>query len=236
MKRITFRLLPILLLAFGLLLLPGHTGAAKRPLEFADARLIIEFNSTDEDVGVQVFLDGEPWKNLSIIDPNGNTILQVAGQSQLDFLGLTELFFESTEPSLADLPLEEFLALFPEGEYEFVAQTVDGQAIEGTATFTHNIPPGAVIVSPAEGAVVNPANAVIDWQPVSAAGMEIVAYQVIVESGPLNVLDVKVPATVTRLTIPSEVLLPRTDYAFEVLAIESGGNQTITSGTFKTAR
>src|SRR4029453_16290625 len=38
-------------------------------LQFADTRMIIEFNSTDQDVGVQVFLDGEEWRLLRVFDP-----------------------------------------------------------------------------------------------------------------------------------------------------------------------
>jgi len=33
----------------------------KAPVEFEDVRLIIEFNATDEDVGVQFFLDVDSW-------------------------------------------------------------------------------------------------------------------------------------------------------------------------------
>ena len=33
----------------------------KAPVEFENVRLIIEFNATDEDVGVQFFLDVDSW-------------------------------------------------------------------------------------------------------------------------------------------------------------------------------
>ncbi len=57
---------------------------AQIPLD--DARMIIEFNSTDEDVGIQVFLDGEPWQKVSIVNPNGNKILDVFGRNRLSGL------------------------------------------------------------------------------------------------------------------------------------------------------
>ena len=243
MKRHTrhtgFLLLLVALLA--LLAVPitavlGRAGGGKKPVQFAEARLIIEFNSTAQDVGVQAFLDGEPWTNLTITSPTGQTMLEVTGRGQLNVLGMTELFFESHEPELADLSLEEFLALFPAGDYRLAGQTAAGQPIEGVATFTHNIPPGPVIVAPEEGDVVDPADAVIDWQPVVAPGMEIVAYEVIIENGRLNHLDVHVPASVTQLSVPREFLQPGTEYLFEVLAIEAGGNQTITEGSFETAK
>jgi hypothetical protein len=40
---------------------------------------------------------------------------------------------------------------------------------------------------------------------------------------------VKLP-NVTKVTVPPEFLEPNTDYKFEVLAIEAGGNQSITEG------
>ena len=70
------------------------------------------------------------------------------------------------------------------------------------------------------------------------AGSEIVAYQVIVtqllDALPKRTFSVHVPASVTSVTVPSEFLQAGADYEFEVLAIEAGGNQTITSSTFST--
>lgn len=43
-----------------------------------------------------------------------------------------------------------------------------------------------------------------------------------------------VPAATTRVKVPPEFLEAGTDYIFEVLAIEAGGNQTITEGSFRT--
>lgn len=77
---------------------------------------------------------------------------------------------------------------------------------------------------------------VIAWNPVAnPPGSTIVGYEVIVEGGtPERTFDVKVPAATTSVTVPAEFLAPRTDYNFEVLAIEAGGNQTITEGSFTT--
>jgi len=206
-----------------------------------DAKMIIEFNSTDEDVGIQVFLDGEAWKEMTILTPDARRIFKVRGEGNVKVLGLTELFFESEEPSLDELPLEEFLALFPEGEYEFEGVTVDGIELEGAATFTHVIPAGPVIVWPTAGAVVDPSDAVIMWEPVTSTvtgspTIEIIGYQVIVEQEePLRVFSVDLPASATRVTVPAEFLQPGTPHKFEVLAIEVSGNQTISESTFTTS-
>ena len=75
------------------------------------------------------------------------------------------------------------------------------------------------------------------WNPVTGPpGIEIVAYQVIVErEDPLRTFSVTVPASVTSVTIPPEFLEPGTEYKVEVLAIEAGGNQTISELDFETA-
>jgi hypothetical protein len=206
------------------------------PLEAA--KIIIEFNSSAQDVGIQVFLDGDPWKTMEITDPNGSKIYAVKGQGNVKKLGSTELFFESEEPSLTDLPLPDFLALFPEGTYQFSGKSAEGKdELVGTATFTHNIPNGPVIVSPQAGATVDPTNTVIDWDPVTTpSGIQIVQYQVIVEGGtPSREFSVFLPAANTSVKVPPEFLVPGTDYLFEILAIEVGGNQTITEGSFSTS-
>jgi hypothetical protein len=206
-------------------------------IPFGEAKMIVEVNSTDGDAGIQVFLDGEAWESVAIVSPDGRRILEVTGKGSLGKLGLTELFSESQEPSFDELPLEEFLEMFSAGEYQFFGKTVEGETLVGTATFTHNIPAGPIIVSPREGAVVNPNNTVIVWMPVTRPrGIEIGGYQVIVEreEPTLLVFSVHLPATATSVTVPREFLESRTEYKFEVLAIEAGGNQTISESFFET--
>lgn len=217
---------------------------AESEIPFSRTRMIIEYNSSADDIGVQVSLDGEPWRSLKIENPNGRTILDIIANRSLRKQGLTELFFESSEPSLADVPIEEFFARFPEKVYEFEGTTVEGQAIEGEAVFTHVISAGPVIVSPLEGAEVNPKALDIVWNRVTETRdgdpVKIVAYQVIVErtdnaelGAAPRLFDIKLPPSPgepQRVTVPSQFLEPGKEYKFEVLAIEAGGNQTITEG------
>lgn len=152
---------------------------------------------------------------------------------------MTELFFESAEPSLDDLPLKDLLRMFPEGRYRLVGETTDGGEIIGTARLTHDIPAGPTVVTPEEGAVIRVDDTLIDWEPVvKPAGIEIAGYQVIVElPEPLRVFSVDLPAPVTSVTVPPEFLKPGTEYKFEILAIakRGGRNQTITESSFTTA-
>jgi hypothetical protein len=209
---------------------------AEKRIALEEAKIIVELNATARDVGVQVFLDGEAWRSMKIFDPKGRKLVDVFNMGSVGALGMTELFFESEEPSLDELPLDEFLELFPAGQYIFVGETVEGEKISGRARFTHAIPDGPVIIAPTEGSVVNPSNTVIQWQAVAnPPGSEIVGYEVIVErENPLRTFDVKVPATATSVTVPPQFLEPGTDYKLEVLAIEAGGNQTISEGSFST--
>ncbi|MCI0447534.1 fibronectin type III domain-containing protein [bacterium] len=206
-------------------------------IPFADVDLFIEFNSTDEDVGVQVSLDGDPWRELTIVRPDGGTLLRVTASRSLRTQGLTEFFFESSEPSLDEVPLPEFLARFPEGEYRFFGKTIEGERIEGTDSFTHAIPDGPSIVSPERnGQTFDLGKAIISWDPVTTpAGIEIVSYEVIV-SGEEREFTALLPPNVRRIRVPREILQPGMRYEFEVLAKEVSGNQTITSGFFRTSQ
>jgi hypothetical protein len=196
------------------------------------AKVFFEFNSSANDLGVHVFLDGEDWKTLEIVNPNGRTIFEVEGKGPYRELGLTELFFEGAEPSLDDVPLEVLLALFPEGRYRFSGKTVDGRDIGGTARLTHAIPAGPQVFAELAG----DDSLVISWTEVTGPPdgfpdrpITIVGYQVIV-----GAFQVTVPADVFRVTVSPEFVrtLGSGVHAFEVLAIEAGGNQTITEGSF----
>ncbi len=219
-----------------------NSWANDNEIPFSKAKIFIEFNATDEDVGIQVLLDGEPWERVKVFDPNERKILDITGKRSLRKQGLTELFFESSEPSLDEVSLDEFLARFPEGEYEFEGRTIDGVELESEAILTHVIPAGSEIISPVslsdEPPVVNLDDFVIEWEPVTetitGSDIEIVGYQVIVEQEePLSVFSIDLPASVTSVTVPPEFFCQQdTLHKFEVLAIEASKNQTITSGEF----
>jgi hypothetical protein len=223
---------------------PGcETGGAVVPLK--EAKLIIEHNATDEDTGFQGFIDGEGWERLDVTGPDG-VVLTLQGRGSLAGLGLTELFFETVEPANADVPIEDVLAVLPEGDYTIEGSTPDGGCTTGTAALTHLIPAGPELLTPAEGATVPISNLVLSWSPVTESifgqPVTIIRYQLIVEKdeaphanaiGKLG-LSVYVPATVTSVTVPAEILEPGTPYQWEVLAIEASGNQTLSSSEFTT--
>ncbi|HXG65780.1 MAG TPA: hypothetical protein VNO70_11785 [Blastocatellia bacterium] len=239
MTRHLRRLLVLLAAALALILgvvvpQPGaDADTAKAQIPFEVTKVFFEYNSSANDLGVHIFLDGEDWRKLKIINPRGRTIFDVEGKGPYKDLGLTELFFEGAEPSLDEVPLAELLDLFPEGGYRFVGRTVDREEIEGRGTLTHAIPAGPPNVS----AEVGPGNSlIIRWDAVTGPPegfpdrpIVIVSYQVIV-----GAFQVTVPATQRRVTVSPEFVesLGAGEHDFEVLAIEAGGNQTITEGSF----
>lgn len=214
----------------------GTAGAGPKPVEFGDARLKVEINATDGDAGLQIFLDGEAWNEVELLDPDGKTVLDVDVTGRAEDYGLTELFSESSEPPFEKFPLKQFKELFPEGTYTFRGTTVEGESMTGAATLTHDFPDGPEILLPAADSKVAGDELLVTWAPVTTpAGIDIVGYQVLVvqEEPVLRVFSADLPEDATRLAVPAEFVQPRTEYKVEVLAIESGGNQTLTELTFR---
>jgi hypothetical protein len=226
--------------------------AASVPL--AEARLFIEYNATDGDLGVHGQVGTEGFTLLCLIAPNGTPLLAVAPQGPLHDLGLDTFFIESREPPLAEFGFPDLQAAFPAGEYTVSGTLVDGQIVTGTATFTLAVPAPPTILAPelaedeegAREAVVSADDLVIEWadvtETVDGGEVTITGYEVIVTklehddphglSRP--VYDVHVPADRNALPVPATFLEPDTVYEVEVLALEQSGNQTITVGFFAT--
>lgn len=193
-------------------------------IPFADAEVFFEFNTTDNDLGLQLFLDAEGWKRVRVLDPARKEIVLMQAEGKLSRLGITEMRFESAEPSPA-----EVLALFPPGEYRFRGRSVEGEQLASNATLSHDFLP-APTFSPSDGEVVDPRQTVVEW---NAPGAEQV--EVIIESDEVDdVLDITVSGSIRRLRVPAQFLTPGTEYKIEILAIAENGNRTIAESTFRT--
>jgi hypothetical protein len=219
------------------------------------AYLYIEYNYADGDIGVHGYFDDHGWAELCVYDPSGQQILHVTPQAQLGDLTMAGIFFESREPELAELSIENLLALFPEGQYAIRGTNFDGTSLTGFATFTQAIPAAPVILAPAglaedeEGGrevLISSENLVVQWEPITSTidgqPVEIVAYEVIITADDYAgehgfyqpIFDVHVPADRTSLSVSAEFWQPNTLYEIEILAIEVTGNQTISLGFFTT--
>lgn len=222
-----FRAIAVALLVF----VSAAPALSAKPAKLEIAKIYIEYNASANDLGFHVFLDGEDWKNIAIVNPRGTAIFMVEGSGPYEELGMTELFFEGAEPSLDEVPLDQLLGRFPEGRYRFTGDTVDGNTIGGSAMLSHAVPAAPVVSSQVVGNTI-----IIRWNPVvgtpagfPARPINVVGYQVLVDP-----FEVTLPASSTQVTLPPEfaATLSPGAYPFEVLAIEASGNQTITEGSF----
>ena len=243
MKKYSISFLAILipLLGFGVSAAPW--GECDEEIELDEAEVFIEFNSTDGDFGIQFFWDGEPWDRMKVEGPDGRRVLKVRASRNLRAQGLTEGFFESAEPSVEDLPMDEFLERFPEGEYEYEGRTLEGEELEGETEFTHTLPAPPENLWPADGdEVCSESPLVVSFDPVDedleGEDLEPELYEVIIETEGeiLRVMtivlegDTKAPS----VTVPPEFLSPDTEYKFEVIVQEESGNRTISETEFST--
>ncbi len=212
-------------------------------VELDEAEVFIEFNSTDGDFGIQFFWDGQAWDRMKVEGPNGRTVLKVRARRNLQDQGLTEGFFESAEPSLDELSMEEFLDRFPPGDYEFEGRTLDGAEIEGETDFTHLLPAPPANLCPEDGDEVDASMPlVVSFDAVTedldGNPLDPVQYELIVESEDevLKVFTMNIDGDEANpsATVPPEFLEPGTEYKFEVIVQEESGNRTISEIEFST--
>ena len=226
--------------------------------EFGANAIIIEL--TDNDIELQVFIDGFDYTKVSGFDPLGEKFVEMKTKGRLSATGgFSEIFFAS-EPSHYleeeddyDESVEDFLARWPEGEYEFEGSGPGGIRLEGEATLTHVLPDLPVILAPLpvgdEPPVFAPGDElIISWEPVTTCfegvvcDIEIFEYQVIIDQveperddpwvdGDTRRALINLPPDITQVTVSEEFLMPGV-YEFEILAIEASGNSTISVGEF----
>jgi len=223
-------------------------------IPFAEASIYFELNDTDGDLGIHALIDGEPWKKLEIEDPRERRMLNILVQGRLRRQGLTEIFFESAEPSFDELSPRRFFRRFPEGEYEIEGTTLDGEEMESTVWLSHVMPapPENITLSDvpaaedcdADDLPVVDAPVIINWDPVTESHpeigkegpVEVLKYQVVVEQEDLGVvLSVDLPPTETEFEIPEGFTALGEEFKFEILVREANGNQTAVESCFVVA-
>ena len=244
-------------LAFGLLVIavavPVWADSDSEEIPFDVANVFFELNNTDGDLGIHALIDGEPWKRLSIEDPDEHRNLSIRLSSSLRLQGLTELFFESAEPTFDELDPEDFFDRFPEGEYEVEGTTIEGEELESTAIVTHLMPaPPEIEVNGEElpedcdedpvPEVSEPF--VVSWDPIALSHPDlgrtgepivVVNYQVVIEReepDPLKMTFDLGPG-LTEVELPTGLLEPGDEIKVEVLVREESDNQTATESCFE---
>ena len=217
--------------------------AAPAEVELEVAKVYIEWNSTASDFGIHFSWDGDAWRSMTVANSAGKTALEIKTSRNLRAQGLTEGFFESAEPPTSELSLDEFLARFPEGTFEFAGTTMEGERLVGEAEYSHTLPAPPTNLSPSTGDVVSNAGFTVDFDAVTHdtdGHLIAVAYYEVEltklnEEPILQSFDVILRPSQTSVVVPAAFLEPLTAYKFEVIAVIEGGNRTITeSGTFTT--
>jgi hypothetical protein len=235
-------------LAAGIIAMP--TSAREEPSQpFPVAQLFLELNDTDEDLGLHAEIDGDAWTSLEIEGPRERMLLALTARNALRTQGLTQLAFESAEPSFEDLPPDRFLRRFPEGWYEIEGQLQGGGTLESRVRLSH------VLAAPAEPTVNGMAAAescdapalpevvapvLIDWEPVDeshpdvgrSGPVTISRYQFFVEQGATK-LSVDLPPAVTEFEIPAAITAAGGVFKFEIIARTSTGNNTAVETCFR---
>ncbi len=244
--------LPVALAALVLVAAAASEGQAQE-IRFAEFDIFLEFNHTDTDLGLHTLLDGEPWRNLVMRSPDGSRKLSVKPRGTLRGHGLTELFFESAEPSFDELPPEEFFSRFPAGIWEVEGTTIEGDAIARKNRLRHVLaaPPADVFVSgvaAAENCDVEPLPVVsepvvIQWDPVTEhhpqvgepGAIEVIEYTLILEreEPTLLIISIELPPEVTMFEVPTGFTDLGDEFKFEIQVREKAGNLTSVESCFE---
>jgi hypothetical protein len=242
-------LLPLLTLVLALGSISIPTAALQeRSQAFEVAELFIELNDTDGDLGLHAAIDGGTWTSLEVEGPGDRQLLSIVSLGRLRTQGLTQLAFESQEPTFDELAPADFFRRFPEGRYEIEAQAQGGGTFLSRVRLSHVLaaPPEATVsgVLAAESCDADflphvTAPVVIDWAPVTASHPEIgkagpvkiSRYQFFVEHGDTT-LSVDLPPTVTEFEIPASITAAGGEFKFEIIARTSTGNNTAIESCF----
>jgi hypothetical protein len=218
------------------------------PARFSEAQLYFELNNTDEDLGLHGSIDGDTWTELAINGPGGR-LLSLFTQNALTSHGMTQLFFESAEPTFDDLRPAAFFRRFPEGRYRITGRLKGGAGIASSVMLSHVMP------APVDNVTVNgvPAAAscdaplptvsapvMIDWDPVTESHptvgkqgtIRIGQYQFFVEREGVK-LGVDLPPTVTEFDIPQAITAMGDEFKFEIIARTATGNNTAIESCFR---
>ena len=223
---------------------------AMEEVEFADTAIFFEFNSTDLDLGIQIFFDAEAWEKVRVAGPGGK-IFAVRNGGGLREIGSTEVFTEGAEPALCpengekgecdvDAAIAEFLSKFPEGTYDFTGKTIERDMLVGDAYLSWDLPTPVEIVD----AVGNFPDVVWVSGTDKGDGAEVVGYEVVVEAVIEEDEEERVLTQVTQVTADVTSITTSVEFAamvagfeadevlvevkVEVLAIGANGNKTIT--------
>jgi hypothetical protein len=235
-------------LALGSLTAPIVASRDRPSQPFAQAELFVELNDTDGDLGLHAAIDGGTWTLLAVDDPRDRPLLGIVSAGRLRSQGLTQLAFESQEPSFDELDPAVFLRRFPEGIYEIEALAQGGGTFRSEVRLSHVLaaPPESTVngqpAVPCDASVlpIVASPVLIDWEPVTESHPEIgktgpvtiSRYQFFVERGDTKLSTDLLP-TVTEFEIPTSITSAGGVWKFEIIARTSTNNNTAIESCFR---
>ncbi len=223
--------------------------SSESEVPFDEAELYFELNDTDKDLGIHGSIDGGPWTKLEIENPGERRLLSIRTSGSLRRQGMTQLFFESAEPTLDEVSAGRFFGRFSEGTYEISGISTDREELENDVEVTQvmadrprNVKVAGIPAAESCDADSLPevsAPVVITWDPVTMyhpeigkpGPIEIVRYQFFVERDNVK-LSVDLPPEVTEFQVPAEILALGDEFKFEIIAREASGNNTAVESCF----
>jgi hypothetical protein len=193
-----------------------------------DIEMFYQFSATDEDAEVTIGVESPdyPIDHLVIVAPRGRIVATVDSK---DRLGLAEVELESAEPSV-----EEVQRAYPEGNYMFFGEAVDGTRLFGRVTLAHEVvgAPDFFQFSPCGEEVDASSEVTIAWNTVAGAEG---GYEIIIEQDDTGAnLRVTQNADRTSFVIPQGFLAAGLEYEIEMKSVSAGGNKTSASCEFST--
>ncbi len=220
--------------AIGLLLTGGVgiTQAMAGPaMPILEASVHFEQNATDGDVEVVFKVAGGDagLAKLTVVSPDGRTVVDFTAPVA-STLGIRSFQFESPEPK----DVAGLKAAYPEGTYTFAGVNITGDKLHGESTLNHKLPGTVSFLRPWAGATgVSTENLEIAWTPVE----NVVAYVIEIEQDELDVkIKAQLPKTAAAFAVPSDFLLPGTEYELSIGTVTDDGNISIVETTFTTAK
>jgi hypothetical protein len=229
---------PLLILAGAILLgsssdssapVVGH--AARAPKPFAVANVHFEQNATDGDVEVVFEVKGgaDGLTGLTVIGPDGRTVMSFESPDAGGISGLRRFLIESPEPRDA----ASLKAAYPEGAYVFAGWTAKGDTLSGQSTLSHQLPSTAALLRPKAGATgVATEGLQIAWTPVA----NVAAYVVKIEQEDLGeTVEARILAGAARFAVPDGFLRPGREYVLGISTVSEKGNVSAVETTFTTA-
>ena len=132
--------LVVVVLTMGMTANEGWADDDEVEIPFSESEIFFELNNSDGDLGIHALIDGDAWKKLEIEDPKERKMLNIRVNGRLKKQGLTQLSFESAEPTFDELLPEDFFRRFRKGIYEIEGETLEGDELESETELTHVMP------------------------------------------------------------------------------------------------